>query len=475
MAARERRPVTGDAPAPPLARTRILDATSVPGRPGHARSGAPDPTRRYAMTRPTRRTPRRTVLLAAVTAAALVAAGCGRGDDGDAPREGAQVGQGEATGEITVWAMGTEGEKLSVLADAFMAENPDATVTVTAVPWDGAHGKLATAIAGRETPDVTMLGTTWVGEFAKTGALDVVPADLVAEDDFFPGAWETGVVDGTSYSVPWYVETRLLFVNKDVARRAGVTEAPTDWDGLKRAVRALRDEGGARWGTYLQPGQTGAWQTVMPFVWQNGGDIHDGEEFTLDSPEATGAFEYYRSFFDEGLSPRDRLREGETEPKLLSGEIASFVSGPWHIGLLDELGGAGKYEVWPMPGGPGEATSFIGGSNMSVFTDARNRDGGWKFVSYLMRPEVQVTWYETVSDLPSVQAAWDDETLAGDPLLATFGDQLDRAKAPPAIPTWEQIAAGVDTELEKLAKGTTSAPEAARAMQEQATSIGTGG
>jgi multiple sugar transport system substrate-binding protein len=387
------------------------------------------------MTRPSRRT----VLVAAISALALAASACGRDGEDAGAQEGETVGGGKASGEITVWAMGTEGEKLSVLADDFMKENPDAKVTVTPVPWDGAHNKLAAAIAGQQTPDVAMLGTTWIGEFAKTGALDVVPSDIVKKEDFFPGAWETGVVDGTSYSVPWYVETRVLYVNKAVAEKAGVTEAPKTWDELKQAVKDLQAKGGAKWGTYLQPGQTGAWQTVMPFVWQNGGDIHDGDKFTLHS-----------------------------------GEVASFVSGPWHIGLLNELGGEGKYDLWPMPSGSGDATSFIGGSNMSVFKNAKNRDGAWKFVSYLMRPEVQVKWYQTVADLPAVQSAWDDDALAGDEQLKVFGDQLDKAKAPPSIPTWEQIAAGVDTELEKVARGAESAADAAKAMQAQADSIGTG-
>jgi multiple sugar transport system substrate-binding protein len=413
-------------------------------------------------------------LLATVAVAALALSACGRDSDDGGAQQGEEVSGGAASGEISVWAMGTEGEKLSELADAFMEENPDAKVTVTPVPWDGAHNKLSAAIAGQETPDVTMLGTTWVGEFAKSGALDVVPPDFVDQADFFPGAWETGVVDGTSYSVPWYVETRVLYVNKAVAEKAGITEAPKTWDALKQAVSDMKTKGGAQWGTYLQPGQTGAWQTVMPFVWQNSGDIHDGQNFTLDSPQVVEALEYYKSFYDEGLSQKDRLREGETEPKIVSGEIASFVSGPWHIGLLDEVGGKGKYELWPMPSGSGDATSFIGGSNMSVFKNSENRDSAWKFVSYLMQPEVQVKWYQTVSDLPAVQSAWDDEALSGDPLLKVFGDQLDKAKAPPSIPTWEQIAAGVDSELEKVARGTTSPADAAKAMQDQATSIGTG-
>ncbi len=423
------------------------------------------------MTRPTRRT----VLLAALTAVTLAASACGRDSGDDKAAQGKEVAQGKATGGITVWAMGTEGEKLSALADDFMKDNPDAKVEVTAVPWDDAHNKIAAAIAGQQTPDVSMLGTTWMGEFAKTGALDVVPPDFVNKDDFFHGAWETGVVDGTSYGVPWYVETRLLFVNKAVAEKAGITEAPQTWDELTQAVKDMQAKGGAKWGIYLQPGQQGAWQTVMPFVWQNGGDIWDGDTFTLDSAQATEAFDYYGSFYRDGLSTKNRLADGEQEPKLLKGEIASFVSGPWHIGLLNDLGGEGKYELWPMPSGPGDATSFIGGSNMTVFKNSKNRDTAWKFVSYLMQPDVQVKWYETVNDLPSVEAAWDDSTLSGDELLKTFGDQLDNAKAPPSIPTWEQIAAGMDTELEKIAKGTESAEDAAKAMQAQATSIGTGG
>jgi multiple sugar transport system substrate-binding protein len=413
-------------------------------------------------------------LLAALAVVALALTACGRGAEDSGAKEGEAVSSGKASGDITVWAMGTEGEKLSQLADAFMKENPDAHVTVTPVPWDGAHNKISAAIAGQQTPDVTMLGTTWVGEFAKTGALDVTPPDFVDKADFFPGAWETGVVDGTSYSVPWYVETRLLYVNKAVAEKAGVTKAPKTWDELTQAVKDLQAKGGAKWGTYLQPGQMGAWQTVMPFVWQNGGDIYDGSKFTLDSPQVVEALDYYKSFYDNGLSTRDRIAEGETEPKFLSGEIASFVSGPWHIGLLNDLGGEGKYELWPMPSGSGDFTSFIGGSNMAVFKNSKNRDAAWKFVSYLMKPDVQVRWYQTVSDLPSVQAAWNNETLAGDPQLKLFGDQLDKAKAPPSIPTWEQIASGVDTELEKIAKGTESGADAAKAMQAQATSIGTG-
>ena len=64
--------------------------------------------------------------------------------------------------------MGTEGEKLDVLAKDFMQENPDVKVDVTPIAWDVAHDKLITAVAGNKTPDISQMGTTWMGEFAKT-------------------------------------------------------------------------------------------------------------------------------------------------------------------------------------------------------------------------------------------------------------------------------------------------------------------
>lgn len=411
-----------------------------------------------------------------MVAAALVAlmagpAACGR--DADTGRDTAKpIGSGRAQGEITVWAMGTEGEKLTALAADFMAENPEAKVKITPIPWDGAHDKIATAIAGRQVPDLSLIGTTWMGEFAGTGGLDPTPPGLVDKASFFGGSWDTTVVNGTSYGVPWYVETRLFYVNRQVAARAGVTSAPKSWEELTAAVRAFKEKGGARWGIYLQPGGAGSWQTVLPFVWQNGGDVLSGKKFTLDSAQVADALAYYQSFFTGGLAPKD-LPQGALEPDFAAGRIGAFISGPWHIGLLAAQKAAGKYLLWPMPTRQA-ATSFVGGGDLAVFTDAKNRDGAWKFVSYLTRPQVQTKWYQTVNDLPSVRDGWNAPAIAGDPQLAAFGAQLSDARSPASIGTWDEVAAGIDGEVEKLARSAVDPQEVAGAMQRKATAVGTG-
>lgn len=416
---------------------------------------------------------RRTVAVVAVATALTLVAGCGR-DSAGTDDEARSVTGGKATGDITVWAMGTEGEKLGAFAQEFMAENPGTTVNVTAIPWDAAHQKIASAIAAKQTPDVSMIGTTWQGEFAGTGALDPTPTDLIGKDAFFPGAWDTTVVNGTAYGVPWYVETRVIYYRKDLAAAAGFTAPPKTWDELKAMAKAMQ-AGGAKWGINLQPGKTGSWQTMLPFAWSNGANIAGSDGYTFDSPEMTEALAYYQSYFTEKIAPTE-LAEGALEPGFVRGEIGAFVSGPWHVGILSEQGGPGfadKFAVAPMPTKK-TGTSFIGGSNIAVFKDAKNRDGAWKFIEWLSRPEVQVKWYAASTDLPAVQAAWQDGSLSGDVNLKVFGEQLTDAKAPPTFPTWEQVAAALDIEVEKLAKSGEDPATVARTVQDRAASIGTG-
>ena len=232
-----------------------------------------------------------TVVVALCLTAALGLAACGRSSDTGATSSDAAktVSAGKATGTISVWAMGGEGDKLPALAKEFEADNPGVKVNVTAIPFDSAHDKLATAITAGKTPDVSQIGTTWMGEFAEQ-ALDPTPS-TIDKASFFEGAQKTTEVGGTSYGVPWYVETRLVYYRKDLAAKAGITTLPTDWPGLKDMAKAMQDKAGAKWGIDLQPGATGSWQTILPFAWSNGASVatEDQKKFTFDTPETAEA------------------------------------------------------------------------------------------------------------------------------------------------------------------------------------------
>jgi multiple sugar transport system substrate-binding protein len=424
---------------------------------------------------------RTTISLVGLAAAASLAfTACGRSDDAGAGGEeqSTAISDGKAEGTIEVWAMGTEGEKLGDFVEDFEDANPDATVKVTAVPWESAHDKISTAIAAGEGPDVSLIGTTWMGEFAEAGGLMPTPEGLVEESDYFPGAWQSTEVGGTSYGVPWYVETRVLFYRTDLAKKAGWDQAPTSWDDLKQFAKDLEAKGGAKYGLNLQPGQTGSWQSYLPFAWTDGATLtnEEGTEYTIDSPEMAEALDYYTSYFDDGLSLTRTLDPGELESGFAKGTFGSFISGPWHTGLVEDAGlDEDQYAVAPLPGkDEGMGTSFVGGGDLAVFQDSDNPDGAWKFVQWLSEPEVQQDFYDEVGDLPAVQAAWETGELSTDPQLKVFGEQLSDAQSPPAVPTWEQVAASIDGLVEQASRGDLSGEDAVKQMQSDAQSIGTG-
>ena len=173
---------------------------------------------------------RRTRLVVALgLAAALSLTACGRSDtpEGTGETDAEEFSSDDLQGEIEMWAMGAEGEKLPALADAFMADNPGTTVNITAIPWDAAYDKFANAITAGTTPDVAMIGSTWSGDFAGQGALEPLPESFDTSG-FFEGAVGTTMVDDVAYGVPWYVETRMVYYRTDIAEAAGYPEVPTD-------------------------------------------------------------------------------------------------------------------------------------------------------------------------------------------------------------------------------------------------------
>ena len=163
------------------------------------------------------------------------------------------AGCGERAADVTVvrfWAMGREGEVVTALLPEFERTHPGIRVDVQQLPWTAAHEKLLTAFAGDATPDICQLGNTWIPEFVALGALQPLGASLapssVDPHDFFAGIWDTNVVGGQVYGVPWYVDTRLLFYRRDVLGAAGIAAPPASWSEWMRALAAVKAHARAR-------------------------------------------------------------------------------------------------------------------------------------------------------------------------------------------------------------------------------------
>lgn len=123
-------------------------------------------------------------VVAGMASVAMIAgmSACGRSannadSDSDAVKT---IDSSKATGDLTIWAMGNEGDLLGDFVKGFKKENPDVKVKVTAIPWSSAHDKLQTAIAAGNGPDLAQMGTTWMADFSNS--FSTVPDNLDMSD-----------------------------------------------------------------------------------------------------------------------------------------------------------------------------------------------------------------------------------------------------------------------------------------------------
>lgn len=379
----------------------------------------------------------------------------------------------DGTTTLRFWAMGAEGEVVAQLARSFEAEQPDIRIDVQQMPWTAAHEKLLTAHVGNASPDIAQLGNTWIAEFEVIGAL--APLDEFVErstrirrERFFDGSWDANVVNDTTFGVPWYVDTRVLFYRSDLLAEAGYDSLPMTWAGWREAMEAIKSRMGAGQFPLLMP--TSEWPPPVIFGLQAGSTLlrDDGRYGDFRGDAFRRAFEFYVGLFRSGLAPAVSGAEvANLYQEFARGNIAMYVSGPWDLGEFGNRLPADRQDDWmtaPLPGPDGPGVSMAGGSSLVLFRSSKHRQEAWRFLEYLSRPDVQLRFYELTGDLPAVRAAWEDSSLAGDRRARAFREQLERVRSLPAVPEWEQIATKVYEYGAFAVRGRMTIPEALAAL-----------
>lgn len=374
---------------------------------------------------------------------------------------------------LTVWAMGAEGEKLADVAKVYEKAHPNVTVKVTPVGWDVAHQKLVSAAAAGTMPDVAQMGGSYMGEFSDLGVLEPVDTKTFDEKDYFPSGWSQGEVDGTAYGVPWYVDTRVLYYRTDLAKKVGITKAPTTWKEMQALATAYQKDAGTKWGLSIQPSGLDTVQNFYPFLYSAGGSILDDKgKAVIDSPAAVKALKEYGSYFEKGLSNKSVQPGYDVVKDFGNGRVPMFFGGPWHVTLLDE-GQPQLKGKWAVANVPADAssTSMAGGSSLVISKDSEHKAAATEFIKYLTGTEGQADWYKRTKDLPANTNAWTSGTLADDADLQVFKKQMDTAKASPTLSNLTEITDKVDQAIAKVTQGKASAEDALKTAQSQIESL----
>lgn len=377
---------------------------------------------------------------------------------------------------VEFWAMGQEGEQVKALLPEFERRHPGLRVRVQQIPWSAAHEKLLTAYAGDAMPDLFQLGNTWIPEFVALRAVEPLdsrlqawPADALA--DYFPGILATNRLDGRTYALPWYVDTRLLFYRTDLLTAAGFAELPTTWDEWVRAMTRLKAQVGSERHAILL--SINEWQLPVILALQRGATLlRDQDRYgNFREPRFREAFLFYLGLFEQGLAPPvGNTQMANLYQEFANGAFAICVSGPWNIGEFGRRLPAAVQPYWntaPLPGfDAGLGLSLAGGASLALSRTSPRREAAWRLLKFLAEPEQQARFYQLTGDLPARQSAWADPALADNRYAQAFRRQLQQVRATPAIPEWERIANKLAYHAERAIRRQVSADEALAALDQ---------
>ncbi|GGD50199.1 ABC transporter substrate-binding protein [Paenibacillus nasutitermitis] len=414
----------------------------------------------------------RVLLLAVIITLAAAASGCSgknnnpaaNGEGSGAPEGSGNAAKNEEKVDILLGYYSDEKSdtKMKQLIQTFMEQHPNINVKTQSAPYGQFYQKLDTQIAAGSAPDVWLSDGVYVMKYAQRGAArdltEWIDRDL-NKDDYY-GLEYNKDADGRYWGVPQGIQVGVLFYNKELFDKAGISY-PTEewtWEDLKTNAAKLTldakgktaDETGFDVNNVNQFGLTffsitEGWFSVMKAY---GGGVLDDTvtKSIIDTPQNKQAFEWMVDGMKRGII---------TDPvdlKSFQSNTAVFPSGSaaMRIGLYARVLAANEsglnYDVTLLPKGPdGNRAAPVIANSWVV--NAKSKDAkaqaAWEWVKYwATQDDVQKQWGELGEAIPVKKSVASSDVF----LKATeqpanrqaFLDSLDFAKTLDVNAVWEE-------------------------------------
>ncbi|MEM7737009.1 MAG: sugar ABC transporter substrate-binding protein [Deinococcota bacterium] len=355
-----------------------------------------------------------------------------------------------------------------IAIDEFMAENPNIQIEVVTVPYPEYQQRLTLAVQGGNAPDISTVDQIWNSAFAVAGA--IVPldefaaeSDLVSEDAYFPGAWESATWNEQLWGVPFNVDVwQFTYYNQDLFDAAGIDPASlATWEGLSAAGEALTDRSAGAFGIGLFSHKGEDTVVVMnSFIYSNGGSVlHSDGTCALTEPEAVGALEYLQSLQDYAPEGILNASSGDMRELFLNGSLATEWWPALEQPTLQDSDINWGFVNGTAPEGMTPVGTY-GGWNLVIYDQSENKEEAWQFIEFLTRPDVNGRVVDLIpANIEAADAFVNENRVGAEDILA----HLNNARPRPLSPNYLQIADIQMDMMQAIYSGTTVADAAAAA------------
>jgi multiple sugar transport system substrate-binding protein len=342
---------------------------------------------------------------------------------------------------------------------------PDSPIEldITLMALEELRPYLIEAVGRGEAPDISLLDSVWVAEFADRHYLqplaEVDPAwASLQEKDYFPPLLAANRYNGTHYSVPISADVSVIWYRRDWLAAEDLAP-PTTWDELLAVGRHfLQPTVRARYGLGPFPlvlvggrrgGETTTYQ-LLPFLWAAGGDLIANNRVVLDSLHSRRALAFLTSLVQtEKLVPPDVVDYAWDEAARIfaQGGAALAVGGTYESFFIRTLAGwddatfLDKVGFGPIPAAPGgQPAALVGGMSYVIYRQSQAPAQTLALLGLASRDEVLGPFCLRTTHHPPRITVAQNLARAGNGFLARAAPLLEVARPRPAIPDFARVS-----------------------------------
>ncbi|HUK08967.1 MAG TPA: sugar ABC transporter substrate-binding protein [Stellaceae bacterium] len=315
------------------------------------------------------------------------------------------------------------------LVERFNQSQKDFAVEVEFVPQAQARQKLISAISSGSPPDLCQIWDNWLGQFQGMGALEDLTARVKSwkhQPDVQPTAWQTVTVGNAIVSLPLSVTLDAIFYRTDRLKEYGLKEPTPDWtwDDFLALAQGFTKADKNQYGYGMRG--AGTWAVLYPseFAYANGAEVLKDGKVVINSKEGVDALAWYMDLaLKHHVTPPSAATDGFVEivETFGRGVTNMYQHNSGSVGQQKKNVGADKFATLPVPIGPAKKrASFYFSETLTGFKNARNKEGAWQFMSFMLEDEPSLMYCKTLGLLPARKSILDQPDFKDDPALAGF-------------------------------------------------------
>lgn len=354
------------------------------------------------------------------------------------------------------------------MTDAFTKANPDITVNLEFVPYEGLHDKTVLAQGSGGGYDVVLFDVIWPAEYASNNVLvDVTDRITPAmKDGVLPGAWTTVEYEGKRYGLPWILDTKYLFYNKEILEKAGIKNPPKTWDELAEQAKIIKEKG------ILDTPISWSWAQAEAVICDyttlvsayKGEFLKDGKP-AFQTDGGLDALKYMVDSYKSGLTnPNSKeFLEEDVRRVFQNGEAAFALNWTYMYNMANapkDSKVAGKVGVVPAPGvaGKSEVSAVNGSMGLGITSTSKHQDEAWKYIEYMTSQATQNAYAKL--SLPIWTSSYDDPAVADgqEEMIAAAKVALAAMYPRPTTPKYQELSTALQLAIQEALLGQ-STPE----------------